>query len=244
MKEIKLFNYEGSDVRVVSKNGEPWWVLSDVCNVLEIKNSRDIVRRLDEDEKGVGQIDTLGGKQNMTIVNEYGLYSVIFQSKKPSAKSFKRWVTHEVLPDIRKNGFYATEDAIKHFEEDPDFFIDLMIKYKENKERMKLLESENRVMKPKAEYFDGLVDRKTLTNFRDTTKEFNIPPMKFIGWLIDHKFIYRDVNGFLKPYADFTSGKREYFNIKEWKNDQKSGVQTLVTPYGREAIRLLLENDK
>lgn len=234
MKEIKLFNYEGSDVRVVSKNGEPWLVLSDVCNVLEIKNSRDIVRRLDEDEKGVGQIDTLGGKQNMTIVNEYGLYSVIFQSKKPSAKSFKRWVTHEVLPDIRKNGFYATEDAIKHFEEDPDFFIDLM----------KLLESENRVMKPKAEYFDGLVDRKTLTNFRDTAKEFNIPPMKFIGWLIDHKFIYRDVNGFLKPYVDFTSGKREYFNIKEWKNDQKSGVQTLVTPYGREAIRLLLENDK
>lgn len=106
MNEMQIFHYENNQIRTILKDGEPWWVLADVCQVLEIKNSRDVTTRLDEDEKGVGQIDTLGGNQNMTIINESGLYKVILRSDKPEAKKFTRWVTHEVLPAIRKTGQY------------------------------------------------------------------------------------------------------------------------------------------
>ena len=107
MNELQIFNYGEIPVRTVLMGGEPWWVLADVCRVLGIKNSRDVVNRLDPDEKGVGQIDTPGGNQNMTIINESGLYKVILRSDKPEAKSFTRWVTHEVLPAIRKTGSYG-----------------------------------------------------------------------------------------------------------------------------------------
>lgn len=96
MKDLKVFNYEGSTVRTVVKNGSPWWVLKDVCSVLEIGNSRDVMARLDSDEKGVDSVDTPGGRQDVTIINESGLYSVILLSRKPEAKKFKRWVTHEI----------------------------------------------------------------------------------------------------------------------------------------------------
>lgn len=108
-----VLKFEGRDVRMVSRNGEPWWVAKDVCDVLEIGNSRDAIARLDDDEKGVGSIDTLGGTQEMTMVNESGLYSLIIGSRKPESKRFKRWITHEVLPSIRRTGVYAVDPAPK-----------------------------------------------------------------------------------------------------------------------------------
>ena len=107
MTDLQTFNYGEIPVRTVLMDGEPWWVLADVCRVLGIKNSRDVVNRLDPDEKGVAQIDTPGGPQQMTIINESGLYKVILRSDKPEAKKFTRWVTHEVLPAIRKTGSYG-----------------------------------------------------------------------------------------------------------------------------------------
>lgn len=110
MNELTVFNYGESPIRTVQQNGEVWWVLADVCKVLEISNSRDAASRLDDDEKdGVGIIDTMGRPQTATIVNEPGLYNLIFRSNKPEAKAFKRWVTHEVLPTIRKTGKYGNE---------------------------------------------------------------------------------------------------------------------------------------
>ena len=108
MNELKVFTYENSEIRTVQKEGEPWWVLRDVCDVLEIGNPSMVADRLDDDEKGISRIDTLGGKQSMAVVNESGLYNVILRSDKPEAKKFKRWVTHEVIPSIRKNGEYVT----------------------------------------------------------------------------------------------------------------------------------------
>ncbi|MDD4434238.1 MAG: Bro-N domain-containing protein, partial [Parabacteroides sp.] len=104
MNKLEIFNYENSNIRTVVKNGDPWFVAADVCAVLEIGNPSDPIRRLDEDEKGVDLIETLGGVQNMVTVNESGLYALIMGSRKPQAKAFKRWVTHEVLPAIRKHG--------------------------------------------------------------------------------------------------------------------------------------------
>lgn len=107
--ELQVFNSsEFGNVRVVQVDGEPWFVAADVCRALEISNSRDAVARLDADEKGVGSTDTLGGKQGMQIINEPGLYTLVLGSRKPEAKAFKRWVTHDVLPAIRKTGSYKT----------------------------------------------------------------------------------------------------------------------------------------
>ncbi len=107
MNELQVFNYGETPVRTVMQSGEPWWVLSDVCRVLELKEPHRVAARLDADEKGRTQITTLGGNQQMTIINESGLYNVILRSDKPEAKKFKRWVTHEVLPAIRKTGSYS-----------------------------------------------------------------------------------------------------------------------------------------
>ncbi len=92
MNALKVFSYNGAQVRTVEQNGEPWWVLKDVCDILGLSNSRMVVDRLDEDEKGVSQIDTLGGVQEMTIISESGLYNVILRSDKPEAKPFRKWV--------------------------------------------------------------------------------------------------------------------------------------------------------
>lgn len=106
MNELQVFSYQSNEVRTVMRDGEPWFVLKDVCRVLSIGNSADVFARLDDDEKGVAQIDTLGGKQKMSIVSESGLYNVILRSDKPEAKPFRKWVTSEVLPAIRKTGQY------------------------------------------------------------------------------------------------------------------------------------------
>lgn len=106
---IQVWNYESSEIRTVQVNGEPWFVLSDVCKVLEISNSRNISSRLEPDEKGVTLVDTLGGAQQMTIINESGLYTVILRSDKPQAKPFRKLVTSEVLPSIRKHGSYSVQ---------------------------------------------------------------------------------------------------------------------------------------
>lgn len=101
---VKIFNDQ--PVRILDNNGEPWFVARDVCKVLEISKYRDALSRLDEDERGSVKLDTLGGTQEMSIINEAGLYSLILRSHKPQAKTFKRWITHEVIPGIRKNGAY------------------------------------------------------------------------------------------------------------------------------------------
>ncbi|WP_220140246.1 BRO-N domain-containing protein [Kitasatospora acidiphila] len=103
------FDFEGQEVRVVKVDGEPWWVAADVCAVLEIRNSRDALKNLDDDETGVETIYTSGGPQRLSIINEPGLYSLVLRSRKPQARAFRRWLTHEVIPAIRRTGRYAPE---------------------------------------------------------------------------------------------------------------------------------------
>jgi len=107
----KVFSYNEAQVRVVMKDDEPWFVAKDTCEILEYVNTPQAVGKLDEDEKGICLIDTLGGPQEMLIINEPGLYSLILTSRKPEAKAFKRWITHEVLPSIRKTGKYEVIDS-------------------------------------------------------------------------------------------------------------------------------------
>lgn len=102
-----VFSFDSREVRIVDRDGEPWFVAADVAAVLSVANTSDVLRRLDDDEKGVVSIDTLGGRQEMAAVNESGLYSMVLTSRKPEAKRFKKWVTSEVLPSIRKKGAYG-----------------------------------------------------------------------------------------------------------------------------------------
>lgn len=233
----KVSNYERNQVRTITKGEDVWFVAKDVCEVLEISKYRDAVSRLDEDETGSVLVDTLGGKQDMAAVNESGLYTLIFKSRKPEAKQFKRWVTHEVLPTIRKTGGYVSNE---------DLFIDTYLVHADNQTKLmfratlETVRKQNEqlaIMQPKAEYFDALVDRNLLTNFRDTAKELEIGQRTFINFLLEKGFVYRDQTGKLKPYGKYVP---DLFKLKDFERNGKAGVQPLITPKGKETFRILL----
>lgn len=109
MSALDIFQYAGQQVRTVIVDGEPWFVAADVCRILEHTNPSMAVAALDDDEKGLRNVDTLGGAQSLMAVNEPGLYSLILRSRKPEAKAFKRWITHDVIPTLRKTGRYGSD---------------------------------------------------------------------------------------------------------------------------------------
>ncbi|MCC5646387.1 hypothetical protein LC607_26415 [Nostoc sp. CHAB 5824] len=115
MTNLSVFNFESHEVRFVGTANEPWWSATDICKVLEIEDSKQSTRHLDDDEKGMFSIPTPGGMQQMTCVNESGLYSLILRSRKPQAKRFKKWLTSEVIPAIRKTGTYAVNGKTSDF---------------------------------------------------------------------------------------------------------------------------------
>lgn len=243
MNKVTIYRYdENKPMRTLNLNGEPWFVLRDVCEVLGLGNSRMVADRLDEDEKGVSQIDTLGGVQNATIISESGLYNVILRSDKPEAKPFRKWVTSEVLPSIRKNGGYiAGQEQLTPSELMAKALLVANKTLAEREARISELKVQNAIMQPKAEYFDELVDRNLLTSFRETAKQLGVEEKKFISFLMEKKYIYRDKKAKLMPYADKNNG---LFEVKECFNEKTkwSGTQTLITPKGRETFRLLCLN--
>ena len=238
MGELQVFNYNENQVRTVLQDGEPWFVLKDVCEVLGIADHKVAARRLEGDEVcQTPLIDSIGRKQETTIINESGLYNVILRSDKPQAKPFRKWVTAEVLPSIRKHGAYMTPETLE---------AAILNALKDETDKRKALEAANsaltvdlEIARPKAQYFDELVDRNLLTNFRETAKELGIKEREFVKFLIEKKYIYRDKKGKLLP----TSGKGDgLFEVKECyiEHTNWSGTQTLITPKGRETFRLLI----
>lgn len=155
MANIQVFEYQNNKVRTVDMNGEAWFVLKDVCAVLGINNNRMAADRLDDDEKGVSLIDTLGGKQEMVIVNESGLYHVILRSDKPEAAPFRRWVTNDVLPAIRKTGSYNAPQLTRS-----QLLATALIaaheELEEKDKRIKLLTADTERMKPKEIFSDAV----------------------------------------------------------------------------------------
>lgn len=243
--DMQIFkNEQFGEIRTAVIDGEPWFVAVDVCRALEIVNSRDALTRIDEDEKGVVLTDTPGGKQEVTTVNEPGLYSLVLGSRKPEAKVFKRWITHEVIPSIRKNGGYiAGQETMSDVELMARALIVAQNVIEEKNRQISGLTEENLLMKPKAEYFDDLVDRKLLTNFRDTAKEFHLGQKRFIAFLTDNGYAYRDANGRILPHQKHVDAG--LFELKECRSERNrwAGMQTLITPRGRETFRLLLNDN-
>lgn len=157
MTGIQIFkNEQFGEVRTIAKDGEPWFVANDICKVLGHTNSRVAVAALDEDEKGVSKVYTLGGEQQMTVVNEAGMYQLVIRSNLPAAKAFKRWITHEVIPTIRRHGAYATETTIESIIADPESGIKLLQALKAEQERRKEAEAIAEAQRPKALFADAV----------------------------------------------------------------------------------------
>ena len=167
---------EFGSVRTTTIGGQPYFVGKDVAGILGYSNSRKaLIDHVDEEDKEVTKCDTLGGKQDLIIINESGLYSLILSSKMPNAKKFKRWVTSEVLPAIRKHGLYATDELIAN----PDLAIAAFTALKEEREKNRLLEQTTAVqkqqiaeMKPKASYYDVVLNCKDLISTSTVAKDY------------------------------------------------------------------------
>ena len=238
MNELKIFeNDEFGNVRVIEKNGEPWFVGKDVAEALGYAKPLNALAMHLENEESLkqGVLDSRGINQETIFINESGLYSLIFRSQLPTARKFKYWVTSEVLPSIRKTGSYKVPQG-------KELIALALIEADQIINDLKLTNSQltvqNTIMEPKAAYFDELVDRNLLTNFRDAAKELRIRQKEFVSFLLDKKYIYRDSKGRLKPFK----GQEDLFEIKETLNEKTGwvGTQTLITPKGRETFRLLM----
>lgn len=147
MNEIQVFNNpEFGNVRTILIDNEPWFVAADVCRALDIGNPSKAVLRLDDDEKGITSSDTLGGEQRMIIINEPGLYSLVLTSRKPEAKAFKRWITHDVIPSIRKHGLYMTPAKLQETLAKPEnLFVILQTLAEEQKKNAELTEANQKL---------------------------------------------------------------------------------------------------
>jgi prophage antirepressor-like protein len=235
LNELKIFNSEQfGQVRTVTVNGKPHFIAADITNALGYTNSR---KAISDHCRWVTKCyiphpQSPGKSLEVNAIPEGDLYRLISNSELPSAEKFEAWVFDEVLPSIRTNGGYiANQENLT-----PEQIVANALIVAQNiiSQKDKLITE----LQPKAEYFDELVERNLLTNFRDTAKELGIKEKDFVSFLISRKYIYRDNNRKLKPYADKNNG---LFEIKEFSNEKYAGNQTLITPKGRETFRLLIK---
>lgn len=161
MNELQIFNYNGNEVRTIQKDGEPWWVLKDVCNVLDLSDTNKTAERLDVDELTRIKFVTGGQNREMLCINESGLYNVILRSDKPEAKPFRKWVTSEVLPSIRKHGAYMTPQKIEEVLLNPDTVIQLATNLKTEREKRMELERQAEKDKPLVAFANSVSVAKT-----------------------------------------------------------------------------------
>lgn len=246
--KIIPFDYNGNQVRTVTINSEPWFVAKDVCTVLEIQNPTQAVERLDNDERAMFNI----GRQGETnIISESGLYSLTLSSKKPQAKPFKRWVTHEVIPAIRKHGAYMTPETIERALSNPDFIIELATRLKEEHQKRQALEAESAQqkqliaeLKPKASYYDVVLQTKDVVSIGKIAKDYG----KSAQWLNEklHELgvQYKQGNIWLlyQKYAEqgYTKSKTHTYSGDDGM--QHSKLHTYWTQKGRLFIYDLLKS--
>ena len=244
MNELQVFeNNQFGQMRTLTENGNTLFCATDVARMLGYSNPHDAIARhcrgvvkregvsTTTNQHGVSTQQT----NQMSFIPEGDVYRLITHSKLPTAEKFESWVFDEVLPSIRKTGAYMTPETIEKVLMNPDTIISLATQLKE-------LQTKVEQDKPKVQYFDTLVDRNLLTNFRDTAKELHVAPKAFINFLLEKGYIYRDNKSRLRPYQ--AHAEKGLFEVKEVASEfnNKAGIQTLVTPKGRETFRLLVGN--
>lgn len=256
MEKLQIFDYRGSEVRTVEKDGVTWWVLKDVCSVLDMDTSQvgKVAQRLDEDERNqITVTDKLGREQNTYVVNESGLYNVILRSDKEEAKPFRKWVTSEVLPTIRKHGAYMTDDTIEQVLKNPDFGIKLLTELKEEREKIKTLEVTNKQqsqligeLKPKADYTDTILQSRALVNINQIAKDYGMSARQMNKILAERCVQYKQGSQWLlyRKYHDKGYTSSETVSIKRSDGSPDVIMRTKWTQKGRLFIyELLKKND-
>lgn len=236
MNDLKIFQKEEfGEIRTMTINEEPWFVAKDITDRLGFANGRDAVsKHVDDEDKGVAKCDTLGGAQEYTVINESGLYSLVLSSKLESAKKFKRWITHEVIPEIRKTGGYHL----------PQTYAEALRAYADKVEQNEKLAAENAKLLPKAEFFDAVTDSKTAISIGEVAKvlDVGIGQNKLFAFLREKKILdYHNI-----PYQEYID--RGYFRTVEQKYDVRGevriSIKTLVFQKGIDYIRRQLQKEE
>ena len=248
--ELQVYkNAEFGSVRTTTIGGQPYFVGKDVADILGYANTRKaLIDHIDDEDKGVTKCDTLGGKQDLIIINESGLYSLILSSKMPNAKKFKRWVTSEVLPAIRKHGLYATDDLIAN----PDLAIVAFTALKEEREKNKELmaavaigQQQIAEMKPKATYYDVVLKCRDAVNISVIAKDYGWSAMRMNEYLHEKGIQYKQGTIWLlyQKYAPNGYTKTNTHIYEDSKGIQHTKVHTKWTQKGRLFIYEQLKAD-
>ncbi|MEH7482780.1 BRO family protein [Neobacillus drentensis] len=243
--ELQIFNNGMKDVRTIVVEGEPWFAIKDACDILDIKNPTMAMKRLDTDEVTKFNLGGLVGETN--FVNEYGLYNIILGSRKPEAKAFKRWITHEVIPSIRKHGAYMTLETIEKAVVDPEYMNDLLRDLEAKSNELIKTKRQLALQAPKAVAYDSFLSAKNTFNLTEVGKSLGISGIKLCEYL-------RDCGVLLKRPKNVPAQKyleKGYFIVRyfperkdEYSGEIQSGANfiqhTRVTASGVDFIRAVL----
>lgn len=234
--DLMPFTYEGATVRAITVDGEPWFVARDICDALELPNLTMAMQRLAADEKGVNRIDTLGGPQQMAVVSESGMYALVLRSDKPKAESFRRWITRDVVPTIRKTGSYTAPAAVAELP-DRKALARMVIEAEDARE---LAEARVAELAPKAEAFDSFLNGEGCYHVGTVARMLGIGQTTMFRFLYEQKVLIGSGPRKKQPYATVKFGG--WFRVKSYDQANTNGHSahtTMVTPRGAEGIRLL-----
>ncbi|HCZ1658212.1 TPA: phage antirepressor KilAC domain-containing protein [Staphylococcus aureus] len=254
MQALQTFNFEELPVRTLEVDGEPYFIGKDVADILGYANGRDALsKHVDEDDKKVltSRNTTLENLPNrgLTAVNESGLYSLIFSSKLESAKRFKRWVTSDVLPAIRKHGIYATDNVIENTLNNPDYIITVLTEYKKEKEQNLLLQQEIGELKPKADYVDEILKSTGTLATTQIAADYGISAQK-LNKLLHEARLQRKVNKQWVLYSEHmgksytesdtipivrSDGREDTVLQTRWTQKGRLKIHEIMTEFGYEA---------
>lgn len=243
MNDIKIFNFEDLPVRTTTVDNEPYFVGNDVAQILGYEDYRGAInKKVDSDDKLRSQIDHAGQKRNVTLINESGLYSLIFSSKLESAKRFKRWVTSEVLPSIRKHGIYATDNVIEQTLRDPDYIINVLTEYKKEKDNNLILRQQIGELKPKADYVDEILKSPGTMTITQIAADYGLSAQK-LNKLLHQARLQRRVGKQWVLYAEhMNKGYTKSHTIEIVRSDGRPDTQpqTRWTQKGRLKIHEIM----
>jgi len=240
MNELQILTFQGANIRMVLRDGAPWWVARDVCETLGVANYRDAVARLDEDEKdAVGIPDAIGRLQEGAIVNESGLYRLILgarmkhdgspesEDRNARVTAFRRWVTHDVLPSIRRDGMYVTPELLFN----PEHLLRVTERLVEEYHARLAAEARVQELAPKAEFHDRVASSQNAQSIREVAKILGTGQNRLFAWLRGQRILMSDNT----PYQEYLD--RGYFRVIEqvWtdrQGNQHPTTKTLVTGRG------------
>ena len=233
MNNLQIFDYNSNQVRTLTIDNEPWFVLKDVCTLLDMSNPTMVAERLDEDERAKFN---LGRQGQSWIINEPGLYNVILRSDKPEAKPFRKWVTGEVIPSIRKHGAYITKETLEQMLGSPDFAIRLLTEIKNERERSEKLAKQVEAAKPKIDFYDAVSETSgtlTIEKFAKVLYDktgITFGRNKMFKWLRDVKMLNKNNI----PYQKYMN--LGWFQTHEVIRNNQPHVVTSITGKGQQEL--------